>query len=362
MASQSTWRQTWAVPPGEILSEELEARGLSQSELARRMGRPVKTINEIVNAKAALTADTALQLELAIGISANLWMGLEANYRQQLAVQRALVEMEEHVDWAKHFPIGHLRRYELIDPDAGAGASLVASLLSFFGVSNVSAWEGQWQSPQAAFRRSQAFAASPHATAAWLRWGEIQAASASADPFDANRLVDVLSAIGPLSREEPFSDVVDELRECLATCGVVLVLTPEIPGTRASGAARWVTRDRALIQLSLRHKSDDQFWFSLFHEAAHLLDDRGGDHLDDADGAPNDEDVERRVDQRARDLLVEPGAYADFVATGQFGAARVRDFAAGQSISPGIVVGRLQREGHLARNQLNALKKRIRWA
>ncbi len=62
---------------------------MSQSELARRMGRPVKTINEIVNGKAAITPDTALQLELTLGISATFWNNLEAAYREHLARERA---------------------------------------------------------------------------------------------------------------------------------------------------------------------------------------------------------------------------------------------------------------------------------
>jgi len=72
----------WAVAPGEILAEALEERGMSQSELARRMDRPVRTINEIVNSKAAITPDTSIQLERALGISARLWNGLETQYRE----------------------------------------------------------------------------------------------------------------------------------------------------------------------------------------------------------------------------------------------------------------------------------------
>jgi HTH-type transcriptional regulator/antitoxin HigA len=75
-----------AIPPGEHLAEELEARGMSQSELARKMGRPVQAVNEIVQGKKAITGATALQLEKTLGISAELWMSLEANY--QLAKAR----------------------------------------------------------------------------------------------------------------------------------------------------------------------------------------------------------------------------------------------------------------------------------
>src|SRR5256885_886160 len=81
-----------------------EERGMSQSELARRMGRPIKTINEIVKAKAAITPDTAIQLELVLGISARFWNGLESSYREHQARERAGDELMAHVEWADAFP------------------------------------------------------------------------------------------------------------------------------------------------------------------------------------------------------------------------------------------------------------------
>src|SRR5271157_2936918 len=71
-----------AIPPGEYLAEEIEARGMSQKELARRMGRPLNAINEIVNGKKAITAETALQLEEVMPeIPARFWLNLETDYQ-----------------------------------------------------------------------------------------------------------------------------------------------------------------------------------------------------------------------------------------------------------------------------------------
>jgi HTH-type transcriptional regulator / antitoxin HigA len=71
-----------AIPPGEYLAEEIQVRGLSQKELAGRMGRPLNAINEIVNGKKAITAETALQLEEVIPeIPARFWLNLETDYQ-----------------------------------------------------------------------------------------------------------------------------------------------------------------------------------------------------------------------------------------------------------------------------------------
>lgn len=68
-------------PPGDFVREELEARGWSQTHLAEIIGRPIQTVNMIINGKKAITAETALQLAKALGTSAELWMNLEATYR-----------------------------------------------------------------------------------------------------------------------------------------------------------------------------------------------------------------------------------------------------------------------------------------
>ena len=79
-----------AAHPGALLAEELAERGMTQSALAKAAGRPFKAINEIVNGKKAITAETAIQLEYALGISARTWMNLQTTY--ELAKARAKVK------------------------------------------------------------------------------------------------------------------------------------------------------------------------------------------------------------------------------------------------------------------------------
>ena len=76
-----------AIPPGELLAEELEARGMTQRDLATLMSRPPKVISEIVRGRKAITPRTAIEIEQALGIAASIWVGLEAQYRLALARQ-----------------------------------------------------------------------------------------------------------------------------------------------------------------------------------------------------------------------------------------------------------------------------------
>ncbi len=79
--------------PGALLAEELDARGMSQRELARRIGRPFQVVNEIVRGRKAITAETALQLEGEFGTPAYLWLSLQADY--DLDVARRKMETTE---------------------------------------------------------------------------------------------------------------------------------------------------------------------------------------------------------------------------------------------------------------------------
>ncbi len=79
MATERAWPDL-AIPPGDVLAEELEARGLTQSRLARLMHRPLQAINEIVRGRKRITGATALELADALGTSAELWIRLEADY------------------------------------------------------------------------------------------------------------------------------------------------------------------------------------------------------------------------------------------------------------------------------------------
>jgi len=354
---RTAWQRDWAVAPGEILQEALEERDMSQSELARRMGRPIKTINEIVNGKAAITPDTALQLELTLGVSATFWNNLEMAYREHIARERAQEELEANTPWVDAFPVKELAEHSLIDRGPRK-ADTLASLLRYFGMSSPSAWESHWLAPAASFRASPAFESSPHAVAAWLRWGERAAANVETQPFDGARLREVVVEIRGLTRREPFTQTLTDAQTLLASAGVALVITPEVGKTRLSGAARWLSADKAIIQLSFRHKTNDHFWFSLFHEARHLLGKKRRDFID-ADQDDAESEAEEEADQFARDTLISPDEYAAFADAGSFKEQAVRDFAKQQGIAPGIVVGRLQRDKLLPPSHLNNLKKSL---
>jgi addiction module HigA family antidote len=350
----------YAVAPGEILQETLLDRQMSQAELARRTDRPLKTINEIVNGKAAITPETAIQLERVLGIRDVVWNGLEVRYRAALARAEERRQLAGEVDWLNQLPVTEMTKYGLIRR-LNDRTSTLAEVLNFFGVSTISAWERQWAAPKTAFRQALKFSISPASVAVWLRWGELKAREIACARYDPARFRVALEQIRPLTREDPAVFVPAVQRLC-AGAGVVVVFIPELPQTRVSGATRWISADKALIQLSLRYKTNDQLWFTFFHEAGHILLNAKKDLVLEGIEEVADAAKEDAADRFATDLLIPKLAFGEFIRGSHDSAIAIENFANRIGIAPGIVVGRLQHEQLLPYNSsCNRLKRSLRW-
>lgn len=345
-------------PPGETLREALDELRVTQAELAVRMGRPQKTISEIINGKTAITSETALQLEMVLGIPADFWVSRESQYQEFLARRAQAEALEEAGEWAKQFPISEMVKLGML-PKCRTVPGRLNALLRFLGVSSPSQWEDLYDQYQVAFRKSSAFTVDPNALGAWLRAGVIQATRMAAAPYERQAFLGALSDARCLTTESA-EVFVPRLQEICARAGVIVVFVPQLPRSRVSGATRWVAPDGALIQLSLRYKSNDHLWFTFFHEAAHiLLHQKKAIFLDSGSFEGEAEDEANRW---AADFLIPPDEYAEFSQHPVYSKDMIVDFASSIGIASGIVVGRLQHDGHLPRSHCNDLKVWLKWA
>jgi HTH-type transcriptional regulator/antitoxin HigA len=341
MASRKAFefKPDYAIAPGATLLETVQSLGLSQAELAKRTGRPLKTINEIVKGKAAITAETALQLEHVLGVPASFWNKLERNYREALASIKEGKTLETGREWAKRFPVRELVKRKAIS-DFRDDIGLVRAMLQFFGVSSIAAWKQIWTVPSTAYRRSPAFTHSPEATAAWLRLGEIEAKKLKLPAFDKATFKRALLRIRELMTAAPEDLSVRLIEECRSV-GVALVFVKELPKTCVHGAVRWIG-DNPIIQLSCRYKVEDIFWFSFFHEAGHVLLHGKRDVF--LEGGKRQNEKEKQANAFAANQLIDEANWRQFIAASDFSEPSIRAFAVAVSAPPGIIVGRLQHE------------------
>ena len=147
-----------------------------------------------------------------------------------------------------------------------------------------------------------------------------------------------------------------------AACAYQFSASSQLPKIRASGATRWLSSTKALIQLSLRYKTDDHLWFSFFHEAGHILKHGKRDVFIEGTILKMDETKEEEANIFAADYLIPKRDYLNFTRSYTLSKTNIKKFASKIQISPGIVVGRLQHDKILPMTHCNDLKVRFKWA
>ena len=348
--------------PGETVLDTLIALGMSQAELAERTGRSKKMINEIIKGKAPITPRMALELERVLGVPASFWNNRERQFREALARAEERERLQQQVKWLEKLPVNAMAKWGWVEKHKEK-VPQVKEMLSFFGIASPDQWPtlGQTLERQVQFRKSTAFQVDNGALLAWLRKGELEAKQMHCAPYDAGKFAVSLGTARRLTLEPP-EVFQPELLQLCAACGVAVVFVPELPKTRVSGATRWLRPEKALIQLSLRYKTDDHLWFSFFHEAGHILKHGKKEIFIEGGEMDMDSVKEDEANIFAADCLIPRKDYQIFIENRLFSKAAIGQFAGRMGISPGIVVGRLQHDGLLPMSHCNDLKKNFVWA
>jgi len=364
----------YVVLPGKTLAETLSAAEMTQAHLAERTGLSRKTINGIINGSEPITPDTAIQLEKVFRVPVSFWLNLQKQYEEHAARLRERARLTDHADWLDEMEIpvkelvarGAILEYK-------NKSDIFGAVLKFFGVAGPQEFESVWKSTYETcrYRKSNTLNIRFGAVAAWLRLGELQAAAIPCAPFDRKRLCSSIGEIRALVPDDIPASLA-RIHELLAACGVALVLEPGIPGAPIYGATRrfTATSNKAILQMSLRGKDDGNLWFTLFHELGHLvLHGRQEIFLEFEKGPVSEKEEE--ADAFARDILIPQDPYSRFLADAgakdtpcflRFSKRQISRFAAEIGVSPGVVVGRLQRDGWMPYTYCQDLKVKLRFA
>ena len=345
------------VLPGRILKQELDARDWTQRDLAAILGRPEQAISEIVNGTKQITPETSLELSQAFGTSPEFWHNLEANYRLDLALRQAHDDaIPRRSRLYAELPLremasrGWLTLREAVDElEAEVAGCLGAPVLP------------EPPRPAVRWRGSSARPTLTYAQLAWLRRAETLARDQTGiGPWRDEHLEPLAHELSGYMRLVEDAALVPAT---LARWGVRFVCLRHLPKTYLDGAAFWLAEGPA-VALTLRYDRIDAFWFTLMHELAHLAEGRseayldqledGGEDAPDPSPADSCEDAANRL---ASGWLLAPKAFGDFVArtSRRFSRASIEAFAASQGCHPGIVLGRLQREGIVPYRNLRGL-------
>jgi hypothetical protein len=193
-------------------------------------------------------------------------------------------------------------------PDKKEKHLLIDSLLKFFSVASADEWKKIYIDNEisVSFKISLAKTQSPHAISAWLRIGEIQSMRIEIPAFDKKKFKDALSEIKLLATKKAVNHQL-KLQEICAQSGIAVVFTNSLPKAPISGATRWF-HNKPIIQLNSKFKSNNHFWFTFFHEAAHiLLHGKKEIFLENVDGTVMDQEKEEEANAFARKYIESCG-------------------------------------------------------
>ena len=357
MGNAQLFTPMWASPPGQTIRTRLDELGIGVPNLANNLGISSSVADGLLDGRTPITVEVARRLSQIVGGSVEFWVSRDCQYRDDLI----RVETDQ---WLNDLPVQEMTRLGWIRPDRD-WASRVSACLSFFAVEDVKTWKAIYEPILAASRmRISATVPRKHlAIAAWLRKATCEAEAIEVARWDASLMRESLEAIIRLTRRRDPNDFLPKLQNLLAKVGVALVVLRTLPGCPASGAARFMSADRAMIVVSGRFLADDQFWFTVIHEIGHLL--LHGSQNIILDDPYSYDKVETKEEQEANQFaagVLFPAGVRTQVPPGVLTHRDVISLSSAVGVSPGIIVGQLQFENRIGRSQLNMLKRRYKWS
>jgi HTH-type transcriptional regulator / antitoxin HigA len=343
-------------PPGDTIQETIDTIGMSQSELAERIGRPKEKINGLIKGTEPLTIKTAILLERVLGIPASFWIERERQYQLELSKIEQQEFLINCIEWVKKFPVLALKKTGWL-PDTKDKAEIADSMLKFFSVASPEQWNTIYLSEAvtAAFKISLSNTKSPHAISAWLRIGELKSKQLKLPEYNKQALLNALNDIKKLVIKQPV-DFLYQLQIRCIKCGVAVLYTPCLPKAPIAGATWWIGNN-PIIQLSGRYKTNDSFWFAFYHEAGHIIKHGKKEvFLEDVKGTPMDEAKEKDADEFAQKQLFPEAALKKLKKISDLKEYDIKTFAALYETHPAIIVGQLQYLRVIDHSKFNYLK------
>lgn len=359
MSDRSAFEKDWRVPPGETVRAIMVSRDMLDGDVSAQLDLTLEGLADLIGGHVAINGDLADRLAKVLGPSSRFWLARETRYRHSPRATLPENLVGEQSAFIARLPVADMRKLGWID--AYDRTSRQDIVLRFFE-DDYGDWRrnGRDLLEAVAFRTSPSHVADPAAVAAWLRQGVRQARNLSCSNWDPEGLTQALDNIRALSREKNPTVFFPQLVNLGRQYGVAIVCVRTPAGCRASGATHFAPWGAPIVQLSFRYRSDDHFWFTVFHEIGHLLLHRGSPmFVEGADYILGEEEAE--ADAFAQATLIRQDFHDEMLSLpGDF--RKVMRFAKRAKVSSGIVVGQMQKRGLIRYDQLNFLKTRYDWS
>lgn len=359
MSNMIEYKEIMAFHPGYYVAEIIEDMEISQNEFATRLGTTGKTISKLVNGQTNLSNDLAKKLSVMLGTSVEMWLNLQNTYDQKM------IEIECEKDFDEQKSIARLIDYTYFVKLAGIPNTRdihekVQNLCKYFMISDLRIL----REPDflVNFRTGISNVEEKNIinSRAWLQTAINISKTINTKPFDAKKMISFLPELRGMTIQSP-EIFYPRMKEIFSECGVAFVLLPHLKNSGVNGAVKWVNSDRVVLVMNNRGLDADKFWFSLFHEIKHVLQQKIKTTFISGDSKEiqnfNDA-LEKEADDFATNYLIPPEAFSKFSPNKFTSDEEICRFAKTIGIHPGIVAGRLQHEKIIPPNRCSKLKEK----
>jgi len=346
--------------PGETLLELIQERGMDQKELAIRSGFSTKHISKVLSGEYDITAKFACALENVFGSPAIFWTNLQSTYdleKMVLLSAGTVTDEERDIIPAFREVISYFVENNLMEKTRDITQKVLV-LRKILGVTRLTAIPDL--SVRSSFRITNPGVINPYVLFSWIRICEMTADLQTSIALDTTKLRDSLVGLKQIMFIAGGKEIESELKMLLGECGIQFRIVRHFKGAPVQGFIEKLDNDEILLCLTLRYSFAGIFWFTLFHEIAHILNGDIKNRYIDFDDLGSDEEM--LADEFAKKVLIGSNEWIFFANSGDFSLDSIKRFSKKENVIPCIIIERLQKEGLIPYSQYAKEKVQYKWA
>ncbi|MDO4404499.1 MAG: HigA family addiction module antitoxin [Atopobiaceae bacterium] len=353
MSNYIAYKDSLAFHPGYYIEEIVEESGLTQEDFAKRLGTTPKNLSLLIRGKQSLSVDMAMKLSRMLGTTMQYWLNLQNAYDTALAQIESEEELEREKNVLRMLGYSYFRdNFDLPDLPRKIDEQ-VEKVRAFLGVATLTVLT---ERDMAVSFRSSTGKMSKESVAranAMVQIATNKAIGTPAPKFNKKKFEEAIDfALTQTTNHAGFYPLI---RDRFLAAGVVLVVLPNLPGSKTNGATKRVGK-RVMMMVNDRRLYADSFWFTLLHEAGHVINGDFGISFEGDTG-----DIESTANEYAENKLIDPELYQAFIRDNKMHLTAPTIIAFANSIDrdPGIVLGRLENDGYLRHdNGMQSLRRK----
>lgn len=342
-----------AIHPGELIHDELRARGIKQKELAMLMGVPASVLNDVIKGKRSLNAELAVLLEKALDIQSDYWMRLQSRFDiDQANIDKRIIQRKKDMEiWnilSKYIPVKIFTKFGLLNQNISENIRKIYEIFSISSVEELVSLFSE-EKDLAYFKKSERMLTDPVNLFSWKYLAYYNSSKLEAvNKFDQKKECELIQELNKVFLEN--IDTKNKTQKVLNFYGIKFMVLPKFDKTPIDGFSFW-NEENPTIVLTLRLDKIDNFAFSVLHEVCHvfrhLLQNKESKHISIEGDARNI--CEEEANTFARNALIKENVWRQFMSTHSQISPHamqnvIRRFAKENKINEAIVFGLYQHE------------------